>query len=87
LLDAGADVDSQDLIGRTPLYFAIEANSSKVVQLLLENAASPWSTPTANYNDIGKTNRNIMKMLNKARKLHILMRMTPPAIREDIWKT
>lgn len=28
----------------------------------------------------------MMSMINKARKLHILLRMTPPQLREEMWK-
>lgn len=37
LINHGADIDYQDIIGRTPLYFAIMSENTKIVELLLDN--------------------------------------------------
>jgi hypothetical protein len=37
LIESGADIDFQDIIGRTPLYFAIVGGGIEVVELLLDN--------------------------------------------------
>ena len=35
LVEKGSDIDFQDMIGRTPLYFAITSCNNKIVQVLL----------------------------------------------------
>ena len=64
LLKQNADPDARDLVGRTPLYFAIMSNLIEVVKvffliivylnkkLLLYYRANPWSTEKLNYEEI-----------------------------------
>ncbi len=40
LIDAGADVNSRDAEGQTPLMWAAESNAPEVVQLLLDKGAN-----------------------------------------------
>lgn len=70
LIENGADIDFQDIIGRTPLYFAIVGGSYEIVELLLDNQANPWSTTSVNYNDVCREyNPDCLVLLSKARKL------------------
>ena len=40
LLDAGADINSQDWMGRTPLHWAAKEGSIDAVQMLLDHKAN-----------------------------------------------
>ena len=40
LLDAGADIESEDESGKTPLTYAIESGSKRAVSLLQSRGAS-----------------------------------------------
>ncbi|CAD8186841.1 unnamed protein product [Paramecium octaurelia] len=75
LLKIGCDVDAQDLIGRPALYFAIEQKDANIVKLLLENNAIPWSTQKITYSKLCNDDLQIMLLLNKARKVHVIYRM------------
>lgn len=52
LIDGGADIEFQDIIGRPSLYFAIIGGNVDIVCLLLDYKANPWSTSVVNYNQI-----------------------------------
>ncbi|CAK87530.1 unnamed protein product (macronuclear) [Paramecium tetraurelia] len=80
----GCDVDAQDLIGRPALYFAIEQKETNIVKLLLENNAIPWSTQKITYSKLCNDDLQIMLLLNKARKVHVIYRMVDPKKRIQI---
>ncbi len=52
LLQFEPDVNSKDILGRTPLYFALMQTNSQMSVILFINEASPWSSSRCNYNDI-----------------------------------
>ncbi|KAL4477297.1 hypothetical protein ABPG73_003423 [Tetrahymena malaccensis] len=83
LIKQGADVDAKDLIGRTPLYFAISIQDAPIVELLLSNQANPWSTKEYNLNEMVKENSKLTALLSRYRKLDIVARMRKKTIQEE----
>ncbi|KAL4493423.1 hypothetical protein ABPG72_007431 [Tetrahymena utriculariae] len=83
LIQQGADVDAKDLIGRTPLYFAISIQDAPIVELLLSNQASPWSTKEYNLNEMVKENSKLTALLSRYRKLDIVARMKKKTLQEE----
>ncbi|KAM3144481.1 hypothetical protein pb186bvf_003350 [Paramecium bursaria] len=86
LLKYGADPDSQDISGRTPLYVALQNKRYEVAQILLANRANPWSINSCDYQFITNEDKKAREVISNSRKLHILLRMTPPNLRKDIWQ-
>jgi len=71
LVKHGADINTKDREGRTPIWFAIENNDSKMVKLLLQNKAE-INYVTGNlkrsplmlaFSDFRKRNMNVFKLL------------------------
>lgn len=52
LLAAGADVDTTDHLGRTPLYFACENNSLACIRALVAAGANPVAEDTAHNSPV-----------------------------------
>ncbi|EAS03144.2 ankyrin domain protein (macronuclear) [Tetrahymena thermophila SB210] len=86
LIQQGADVDAKDLIGRTPLYFAISIQDAPIVELLLSNQANPWSTKEYNLNEMVKENSKLTALLSRYRKLDIVARMKKKTKQEETQK-
>eukprot|EP00825_Cyclidium_porcatum_P051540 TRINITY_DN9516_c0_g1_i2.p1 TRINITY_DN9516_c0_g1~~TRINITY_DN9516_c0_g1_i2.p1 ORF type:complete len:377 (+),score=58.27 TRINITY_DN9516_c0_g1_i2:753-1883(+) len=89
LMEYGADVDATDIIGRSPLYFAIQSQQIEIVHLLLKNKASPWAfSKSLSYTDLCKNNGNysILNIMNKFRQIHIILKLCKPQIRNELWK-
>lgn len=51
-LTEGAEVDKQNLVGITPLYYALRIQHVSTVKLLLFYGASPWGTFNCNYKSL-----------------------------------
>jgi len=58
------------------MYYAVRNEDSKLVNLLLLNRASPWSTDSYDLNRMLKNNFKLKKMIKTARKLHLQISMT-----------
>ncbi|CAD8102632.1 unnamed protein product [Paramecium sonneborni] len=87
LIENGADIEFQDIIGRPTLYFAIIGGDPKIVKYILDKKADPWSTAAVNYNQLCmEYNPSLLQLIAQARKAHITLKMTPPLQRETIWK-
>ncbi|CAK84607.1 unnamed protein product (macronuclear) [Paramecium tetraurelia] len=87
LVENGADIEFQDIIGRPTLYFAIIGGNPKIVKYILDKKADPWSTTAVNYNQLCmEYNPSFVQLIAQARKAHITLKMTPPSQRETIWK-
>ena len=82
LIEFGSDVDAEDMIGRTPLLFAVENKDPAMMKLLLSHGALPWSTENIKYNELLKNNADLQQLITRARKLQIIIKMTPPNIRD-----
>jgi ankyrin repeat protein len=54
LIQKGSDIDAVDILGRTPLSFAIENNNIKLVRTLLECGVYIWSTDVTDYKEFLK---------------------------------
>jgi len=79
-------VNAKDISGRTCLFHALKANHIMVVKHLLANQADPWSNKDCNYLELAKNNPTVKHYLSKAKQLHILIKMTPPRMRDIMWE-
>jgi len=59
-------------IGRTPLYIAIQHNKMEIMQLLLFNQASAWSTKLCDYKPLCAKNPLAGKILTRSRQVSII---------------
>lgn len=69
LLKRGSDINSKDIIGRTPLFIAIQCNHTDIIKLLLYYKANPWSSLEVDYNKVLKPETLSKELLTKARKV------------------
>ncbi|CAD8202988.1 unnamed protein product [Paramecium pentaurelia] len=86
LLKYGADPDSQDIVGRTPLYLALIHKQNNIAYFLILNKADPWNKMNLNYDESVVENLEGKTMLHQTRRTHILLRMTPADQRQFIWQ-
>ncbi|CAD8190956.1 unnamed protein product [Paramecium octaurelia] len=86
LLKYGADPDSQDIVGRTPLYLALIHKQNNIAYFLILNKADPWNKMNLNYDESVNENPEGKTMLHQTRRTHILLRMTPADQRQFIWQ-
>ncbi|EAR83390.2 ankyrin repeat protein (macronuclear) [Tetrahymena thermophila SB210] len=86
LIQKGADVNATDILGKTPLYYACQADHIDIVKILLYNKAYPWSNKYISYDQFVKHNPQISNALFKARKIYSLMKMTPFKQRNLVWQ-
>ncbi|CAD8074387.1 unnamed protein product [Paramecium primaurelia] len=86
LLKYGADPDSQDIVGRTPLYLALIHKQNNIAYFLILNKADPWNKMNLNYEESVIENPEGKTMLHQTRRTHILLRMTPADQRQFIWQ-
>ncbi|CAD8142325.1 unnamed protein product [Paramecium pentaurelia] len=82
LFQYGTYPDARDVSNRTPLYYALINNQKELVQLLLSHKCNPWSFPGCIYDTDDPT---LTKMLKIARRLDMLLMMTPYNTRQQIW--
>lgn len=73
LLESKAIVDSLDILGRPPMYYAIKAQNLALVRLLFGNNASVWSCSNANYVDLAEGNKQIIGCIKIFRLLEIFL--------------
>ncbi|KAL4508518.1 hypothetical protein ABPG72_003822 [Tetrahymena utriculariae] len=73
-------------LGKTPLYYACQANHIETVKILLYSKAYPWSNKYISYDQFVKQNPQISNALFKARKIYSLMKMTPFKQRNLVWQ-
>ncbi|CAK65728.1 unnamed protein product (macronuclear) [Paramecium tetraurelia] len=82
LFQLGTYPDVRDVSNRTPLYYALINNQKELVQLLLSHKCNPWSFPGCTY----ETDDPVLtKMLKIARRLDMLLLMTPYNTRQSTW--
>ncbi|KAL4442916.1 hypothetical protein ABPG74_010805 [Tetrahymena malaccensis] len=86
LIKNGADVNSKDIMGRTPLFFALKGAFDKICLLLLENKASPWSTSQLNYVKAANENIQIILYLNKFKQIDVILGMIPKQKHNLVWQ-
>lgn len=53
---------------------------------LLENKASPWSSELCNYVAVAENNSLILALLNKFKKISIIVTMAPHSKKHLIWE-
>jgi ankyrin repeat protein len=71
LLDQGSDVDAEDFLGRTSLYYAVNANQRTAVVMLLKNKCNPFSK-TVCYRKLSK-DEDIVQLICLAQKVEIYL--------------
>lgn len=86
LVDYGADFDCEDYIGRRPLHFAIIRKHYSIIKYLLEQKANPWSNRFKMADILKDKDRITIELIGKARKLDILLKMTPVEERDSVWE-
>ena len=73
LIQAGADINAQDLGGRTPLYVAAKYNSLDTVGILLANKANTFQASKRKLNAIDvTTDLGIFNMINKGKMVSVM---------------
>ncbi|KAL4505270.1 hypothetical protein ABPG72_016337 [Tetrahymena utriculariae] len=88
LIKLKADVEAQDIFGRTPLYYAYREGYKDMAVILMKNKACPFSNK---QNDISKyanhiSNLSIYKFYRISKKMHIMIKLSSPKLRIEIWK-
>ncbi|KAL4462689.1 hypothetical protein ABPG74_000519 [Tetrahymena malaccensis] len=88
LIKLRADVEAQDIFGRTPLYYAYREGYKEIAVILMKNKACPFSNK---QNDISKyanhiSNLSIYKFYRISKKMHIMIKLSSPKLRIEIWK-
>jgi len=81
-------VDGKDLVGRTPLHYAVQQNSVRMVKLLLSHHANPGAKSDCMESplDICK-NLDILVYLERARLLFIMKTfVSDKRLRNKIWR-
>lgn len=63
-------------MGRTPLFYAVQAENREAFRLLLYTGAVPWNIPTGN--------EWFTEMLRKVRKIHTIISISPISVRKQI---
>jgi len=77
LFDIGADLEAKDILGRAPLYFAIEGGHEQIVEFLLNNGALVFSfNKNVNYTKMAlEVCPRLKAILDHFRKLYVVMRI------------
>ncbi|KRX04705.1 Ankyrin repeat-containing domain [Pseudocohnilembus persalinus] len=86
LLEYGADVEHQDIAGRTPLFLAVKNENKAIIMTLLLRGASPLVENMNRQKPIQLTqNGALIQTLEKAEKLHQQMNVQPFRKQKDFW--
>ena len=75
LIRLRAYVNSQDLYGRTPLYYAIQNKNVILVYYFLVHKAIPWSTENCNYIKLADGDETIVYFIKRFRYLDLIMKL------------
>ena len=84
--ELGADMNQKDLLDRTPVFFAVQAQNYNITRILLLNKAQPWSSDAYNLLEMAKSSE-LYLMIKSAKRLHLIMDMAPRHVRGQIWET
>ena len=80
----GADVNAKDLLDRTPIYFAVNAQNYNLTRCQLLAKAKPWATDAYNLLDMTKSS-DLFSMIKSAKRLHLLLDLAPKSSKQQIW--
>lgn len=81
----GADLNSKDLLDRTPIFFAVKSQNYSLTRILLLARALPWSTDAYNLLDMAKS-PELFSMIKSAKRLHLLLDLAPGHAKMTLWK-
>ena len=88
LIQRGAQVDKQDIIGRTALFLAVQLDNLRSIKALLAGKAKPGKINNKGQNaiDVCKT-LQVKGLLLKAHLLSITIPLVPYKDRDRVWKS
>jgi hypothetical protein len=87
LIKLRAYVNSQDLYGRRPLYYAIQNKNAALVYQFLVHYAIPWSTENCNYIELADGEEIIVYLIKRFRYLDLILRLLTRDEREQFRKS
>ena len=90
LIDYNSNVDAKDLLGRTPIFFAVSNSNYEMVRLLLYNKANPWSNDGYDLSKMTK-DLKILDLLKRGRRLKIMCNLIgdnkDSNFKDNYWET
>ncbi|CAK80393.1 unnamed protein product (macronuclear) [Paramecium tetraurelia] len=86
ILQNYAEVNSKDIQGRTPLFYAIRGKCNQCVCILLQFKASPWGNSKNNYDKyLDLLDPKVRDLYKKAKTIHLRMQILNASKREHYW--
>ncbi|KAL4491853.1 hypothetical protein ABPG72_006108 [Tetrahymena utriculariae] len=86
ICEHGADLESQDMGGRTPLFHCVIGGDLNSCRMLLARGANPYVKSLAKHKPSYFTENEVIKaLLRKAEQLHTMMSLLPLKKRKDFW--
>ncbi|CAD8081635.1 unnamed protein product [Paramecium sonneborni] len=86
ILQNYAEVNSKDIQGRTPLFYAIKGKCNQCVCILLFYKASPWGNTKNNYDKyLELLDPRVRDLYKKAKTIHLRMQILKASKREHYW--
>ncbi|EAS02939.2 ankyrin domain protein (macronuclear) [Tetrahymena thermophila SB210] len=86
ICEHGADLEAQDMGGRTPLFHCVIGGDMNSCRMLLARGANPYVKSLAKHKPSHFTENEVIKaLLRKAEQLHTMMSLLPLKKRKDFW--
>ncbi|CAK69967.1 unnamed protein product (macronuclear) [Paramecium tetraurelia] len=86
ILQNHAEVNSKDIQGRTPLFYAIKGKCNQCVCILLYFKASPWGNAKNTYDKyLEFLEPKVRDLYKKAKTIHLRLQILKASKREHYW--